>query len=310
MAGQSSFNETVLNFMEAPNSKEGCFDDYMLTSEACALMKQKLPSYVVNSFIATGYDTLDVIAEINDEALAEIEEIMNNEYLGDACFRNQSIHINTSASVFKFQPGHLKRIKKFVEEVQELLSAKQTSMCTKRKRHVSTFKANVKLARMSDEKGVDEFEDEDCSTELDLLANFRQSFAKWQRHQKQSELRDIKENKHFLVRISVSNSKINASVNCYLCGNVLSLGVKSNKVLLSNWTRHLMQSCKHKQKSISNSLEKYFTISSTMKSINQSFSAISPSLENTAVKTAPVTKGKCKYSVIISNICIIHSYNY
>ena len=112
-------SEIALSLVEAPSLQEGCLDDFMLTSEACALMKQNLPSYVVNSFIATGYDTLDVIAEMNDEALAEIEEIMNNEYSGDACFRNQSSQSSSSAGVFKFQPGHRKRIKKFVEEVQE-----------------------------------------------------------------------------------------------------------------------------------------------------------------------------------------------
>ena len=178
------------------------------------------------------------------------------------------------------------------------MSAKQTSRSIKRKRHADTFKPNVKLARMSDEKGIDEFDvqvDKECSTELDLLADFWQSFAKWQRQQKKSEFREIKENKHFIVRISISGSKINASVNCYLCGNVLSLGVKSNKVLLSNWTCHLMQSCKHKQKSTSNSLEKYFTVLSTMKSTNQTFSAISPFQDS----VAPVTKDKCKYSMII-----------
>ena len=44
-----------------------------LTNEAYLFMKKMLPSYIVNCFMATGYDTLDVLAEINDESLAEIQ---------------------------------------------------------------------------------------------------------------------------------------------------------------------------------------------------------------------------------------------
>ncbi len=42
----------------------------ILTNEAYLFMKKMLPSYIVNCFMATGYDTLDVLAEINDESLA------------------------------------------------------------------------------------------------------------------------------------------------------------------------------------------------------------------------------------------------
>ena len=86
--------------------------DNALTNEAYLFMKKMLPSYIVNCFMATGYDTLEVLTEINNESLAEIEEIVNNEYPNKSCFRHQPIPtcLSSSSNVFKFQPGHRKRI--------------------------------------------------------------------------------------------------------------------------------------------------------------------------------------------------------
>lgn len=300
----------TLSDSEEASSSAGSHDDTILTSEACALMKRRLPSYVVNSFIATGYDTLDVIAQINDEALAEIEKIINSDYSEDfsedTCFTNQATHATSSASIFKFQPGHRKRIKMFVEEVQALVSARKASRGTggtgKRRRHTSKA-SHVKFARLCDENSVDHECDvhndneKECCSELDLLTDFRHNFAKWQRQQKDSQLKEIKENQHFSVNIHISEGNINASLNCYMCGIALSLGVKCNTVLLSNWTRHLTQNCTQKQKpskGVSKSLENYFTISYNIKSsnaklLNQPISP-SPALKNSEVKTASVTK--------------------
>ena len=82
--------------------------DDALANEAYLFIKKMLPSYIVNCFMATGYNTLDVLAEINDEFLSEI---VNNEYPNESYFRHQPIPTcSLSSNVFKFQPGHCKRI--------------------------------------------------------------------------------------------------------------------------------------------------------------------------------------------------------
>ena len=53
-----------------------------LADEAISLIKKKLAAYIVNSFIATGYDTLDVIADLTNEDITEIEAI-KNDFVGD-----------------------------------------------------------------------------------------------------------------------------------------------------------------------------------------------------------------------------------
>ena len=41
-----------------------------------SLLHSKLPRYIVNCFITTGYDTLEVIREINEQKLNDIEELL------------------------------------------------------------------------------------------------------------------------------------------------------------------------------------------------------------------------------------------
>ena len=73
-------------------------DDYLndeiltdeLADEAISLMKEKLPTYIVNSFIATGYDTLDVIADLTNEDITEIEAIIKHDFVGYDRFVNHA----------------------------------------------------------------------------------------------------------------------------------------------------------------------------------------------------------------------------
>ena len=101
--------------------------------------------------------------------------------------------------MFKFQPGHRKRIKKFVDEVKQLVSTcakKRQSTRTKRRRNA--IEPSVKYIKMSDDTSVNENtlslnsciatdKRKECFSELDLLTDFCQSFAKWQRQQKNQE---------------------------------------------------------------------------------------------------------------------------
>lgn len=89
----------------------------------------------------------------------------------------------------------------------------------------------------------DDDKDSNC-TELGLLMDFRQNFVKWQRQQQVTRYKEIKENKDFSLKINISGGQsISAMLHCFMCRKCLSLGVKSNSILLSNWTRHI-HSCK------------------------------------------------------------------
>ena len=277
-------------------------DDRALTNEAELIMKKMLPSHIVNCFLVTGYDTLEVIAEINDESLAEIEEIVNSDFPNESCFRHQAIPTSAQAGVFKFSPGHRKRIVKFVQEVKQVLNTRQkehesvASAGIKRRR--VAISAGAKYANVSDDTSaiLDSNDSVDnVSSELDLLTDFRQIFAKWQRNPKHSQYREIRENKDFFVNISIStpDNTIKASVRCSTCGHVESLGTKSGKVLLSNWYRHIQIYCKKKFTG-SKSLDNFFTISATK---NTTDSASQKTVAATDY-ISPTRTDKCKHVII------------
>ena len=49
-------------------------------------MKKELPEYVVNIFVASGYDRLESIVKVNDQAIDEMIAYTNNTFDGD-CLR-------------------------------------------------------------------------------------------------------------------------------------------------------------------------------------------------------------------------------
>ena len=91
--------------------------DKSATEPALQLLKDNLPSYIVSCFLASGYDTLPVIAEMDasdgpGNAIQSIEDFINEQYPGDPLYTR-------GRKVCKFPPGHRIRIKRFVELVKE-----------------------------------------------------------------------------------------------------------------------------------------------------------------------------------------------
>ena len=130
------------------------------------------------------------------------------------------------------------------------------------KRRRVAISAGAKYANVSDDTSAildsNNSVDNVCS-ELDLLTDFHQTFAKWQRDPKHSQYREIRENKDFFINISILSHTIKASVHCSTCGLVESSGTKSGNVLLSNWYCHIEIYCKKKFTG-SKSLDNFFTI--------------------------------------------------
>ena len=277
-------------------------DDSILTNEAQSLMRKMLPSHIVNCLLQTGYDTLDVLAEINNESLIEIERIINSEYPNEICFRHQPVPTAAAPTVLKFSPGHRKRIMNFVEEIKDLINTRQKDRTiAERKRTKNAITKGAKYARVSDDidistsLGVNDSAANTDYNELDMLQHFRQSFAKWQRQPKNIQYSEIKENKDFFVDISVSapDNIIKASVRCHTCSNTELLGVKSGKVSLSNWYRHIQHYCRKKCTG-SKSLDSFFTVSATKKSMN----AASKKTVTTVDAISPTGTDECKQAIM------------
>jgi len=61
-------------------------DEESSYERAQSLMKTELPEYVVNIFLASGYDRLESIAKINNQTIDEMITHTNNTFDGD-CLR-------------------------------------------------------------------------------------------------------------------------------------------------------------------------------------------------------------------------------
>ena len=95
--------------MEAMDESEGTAQNMNEVEEtdegrALLLMREKLPSYVVDSFIAAGFDTLEVISEIDisNNGLDEIEQYITTECKENDRFKQGFGVIGN----FKLLPGH------------------------------------------------------------------------------------------------------------------------------------------------------------------------------------------------------------
>ena len=171
-------------------------------------MKEKLPGYVVDSFIATGFDTLKVISEIDtsmDNDLLEIEQFITVECKGNSCFKPGF----GVTGHFKFLPGHRRRIVNFINSLKQKaaknkLKRPQQSANNKQPRVMKSKKikleSNLESSTSSNQTIYIQVDPEHQAT---TVAKIRQQVAKWQRSQDLDKLRELKEIKHFDVNVDV-----------------------------------------------------------------------------------------------------------
>jgi len=98
--------------------------------KALLVLRQELPEYVVDSFICSGYDTLPVIAKMNEASILDLEQFISDEFNEDDHFKQR---IN-SRGMLKFLPGHRHRILDFIGDTKLKLAQQQTAKQLKCKR--------------------------------------------------------------------------------------------------------------------------------------------------------------------------------
>ena len=211
--------------------------DELLTKEAIAKMKARLPEYVINCFEAAGYDTLAVIADMDVSAqpgnsLDEIEK-----FIGDTYPNNPKYCRDISAtSSFKFPPGHRKRICNFVNEIsaEHRAKIKKTHPVGKRPIIDVVVRPETKRNRSDDPEDGHRYDP------TVILGNIRRQVAKWQQSQKIQQLRELKEHEQFEVTVTLNEgSNPSVSIACKICAQKCALGFKQGNFLISNWTRHV-----------------------------------------------------------------------
>ena len=85
-----------------------------------------------------------------------------------------------------------------------------------------------------------------------IIARLRQQINAWQKKLSDERLRSLQENVHYELTMKEEQ----AVVSCKLCSRNLILSSKHNKLILSNWTRHVSTCFKAPKEH--NHIEKYF----------------------------------------------------
>lgn len=106
-------------------------------------MRKTLPEYIVKCLLASGYDELDVICDMNTteiprNCIEKVEKFVNT---------NDKEYNPTLCQPFEFPPGHKIRISNFVSELNHLRAkAKQKDIEKSQKRKRKGFSSRVSVA--------------------------------------------------------------------------------------------------------------------------------------------------------------------
>ena len=91
--------------------------------DVLTLMREKLPRYVINCLLASGFDVADVIMSMDvseqpGNSIETIENYINDHYAGHEDYCNTPVS-SCSVTPFVFPPGHRLRIRNFVLELRK-----------------------------------------------------------------------------------------------------------------------------------------------------------------------------------------------
>ena len=249
------------------NAAQNLDSENLMTTKALSLMRAKLPKYIVNCFEAAGYDTLDVIADmdVSKQPGNNIDEIEN--FITTTFPNNPNYYRDPSANgPLKFPPGHRKRICKFIDEIK-------TNNPVRKRPITEAVSCSTTTTKKSKPQNHAETPKLDQAL---VYGNIRRQIAKWQQSKNNIELKKLKEHEQFAVVVTVDGDvNVTASINCNMCGCKYTLGIKEGRCMISNWTRHVLKCVNTpKRRKRENNMLKYLTNTSIRSVLNDPNTAV------------------------------------
>ena len=279
------------------------------------LMKERLPEYIANCLIASGYDEMQVLCDMNTSetpknAIEKVESFINKK------FSDKPEYNPTLSLPFEFPPGHRARICNFIQELKQLReNAKRKTVAN----HKSSKRRKISrsYAELSGDK-IDLTDDAELSVvNIETVSKqVRSNLRNWAT--KQSEVK-LQEGVHYSLKISPKESPgfFLVSLRCAKCNIFIQLHQKDHSdctapYLISNFTRHVkLCFTKNAAKKHSESLHKFF--SETRSKTNQDcvgsssdpIATVSAKHASTdieiSLESSPSTSSKDNSSTFISN---------
>ena len=233
--------------LSSNNESHGSFQSEQF--KALALMKDNLPEYVIESFVEAGFDTLDVISQIDTTGIEEIEQFITREFVDDVRFK-QGFRVTG-----EFLPGHRRQINNFIVKVNEEINSysKKLKFRQKSKRTSTTTEAQSSATNSKRKKidhglhsslnsmseSINSVDDVVPSfirpeNQANIMAKIRQQIVKWQRQHNTDRVARLKETVHFDVKVDVGKDNLSLSVICNICGKRCILSSSNKHIFLSN----------------------------------------------------------------------------
>ena len=217
------------------------------TCDVVILMKQRLPEYIVNCFMSSGYDEMEVISTMDTSdkehnSIDKIEKFIQRKYA------NSAEHNPFPSPALEFPPGHRIRICNFVKEVKELRESCRSDKNVrtgKRRKPESHPEYNVPSEKKR-QKHVEDSEKEADDQESNVLTvmgvskQVRSSLRKWMAKQQNDRLGQLHEGEHYSLQIIPKGTPgaFLVSMKCLACGTSVMLHQIKSSVMVSNWYRH------------------------------------------------------------------------
>lgn len=229
-------------------------------------MKERLPAYIVNCLIASGYDEMQVLCDMDTSetpknAIEKVESFISKK------FSDKPEYNPTLSQPFEFPPGHRARICNFIQELKMLQeNAKRKAIDN----HKSSKKRKISrpYAELSTDK-VNLTDDAELTVvNIEVVSKqVRSNLKNWATKQSEANFKQLQEGVHYSLKISPKESPgfFSVSLRCTKCNIVIQLHQKVNSdctapYLISNFTRHV-KLCFTKnttKKQHSESLHKFF----------------------------------------------------
>ena len=225
-------------------------------------MKARLPAYVQECLVVSGFDTLDTIASMDDDFDNFIDQIQR--FVQDNMPPN-GLYANPCSLKCVFPPGHKVCIRNFVKEVKSLVESKKRKLeNTERDIKAKSSTKSSMLSRNEPQRKRKRYQeanqevdiprdiqsDSSCEeTVTSITTQVRNSVIRWIKSQ-QDDLCKLRETKSFSIivtRIPKERDCFRVLIRCEPCGTKIALHQKNlnnyQPYLISNWTRHVKE-CK------------------------------------------------------------------
>ena len=212
-----------------------------------SLMNERLPKYVVNCFLAAGFDTEEVICNMDitsdgpKNSINIIESYIAKRFPGNP----EMCDSFSSQLPFEFPPGHKLRMCSFVQEVKQMYQKTHKSNIHRKNKRMQIMGQDIQAKKLKTKTVMPKDHKIQSGISVSTIERqVRSSIKHWIESQKNKLLRNLTDKEHYNVQITATADSFSTVVQCGFCNTTVQLqeAFGKNNVIyyrISNWCRHI-----------------------------------------------------------------------